>query len=74
MILFPVALFFMIFSLCTGSTETTNLSENTGKVKEEEVAHLEILLPGVNLPLNQIGYYIVSLLVCSFVHEAGNDC
>jgi S2P endopeptidase len=72
MILFPVALFFMIFSLCTGSSETTNLSENTGKTSVEEVAHLEILLPGVNLPLNQIGYYILSLLICSFVHEAGH--
>lgn len=67
MILFPVALFFMIFSLFP---ETTNLpNNNTGK--QEEVAHLEILLPGVNLPLNQIGYYIFALLICSIVHEAG---
>lgn len=71
MLLFPVALFFMIFSLFTGSSETTNLSDNTGKPREE-VAHLDILLPGVNLPLNQIGFYILSLLICSFVHEAGN--
>lgn len=74
MILFPVALFFMIFSLFTGTTETMNLStENSGKVREEEIAHLEILLPGVNLPLNQIGYYIISLLICSVVHEAGKN-
>lgn len=72
MILCPIALFFMLFSLFTGPADTNLSNGYTGK-QQEEVAHLEILLPGVNLPLNQIFYYIVALLICSIVHEAGKE-
>jgi len=33
---------------------------------------LEILLPGVNLPLEEIGYYITTLVLCLVVHEMGH--
>ncbi len=33
---------------------------------------LQPVLPGVNLPLGDLGYYFVTLLVCSVVHEAGH--
>lgn len=76
MILFPIATCLMVISLFNnGSSETTNLpssSSSSGSSSADDFAHLEILLPGVNLPLNQIGYYILALLICSVVHEAGN--
>ncbi|XP_033253578.1 membrane-bound transcription factor site-2 protease-like [Drosophila miranda] len=33
---------------------------------------LEILLPGVNLPLEEIGYYFTTLVLCLVVHEMGH--
>lgn len=29
-------------------------------------------MPGVNLPLNHLGFYILTLLMCVFLHEAGH--
>lgn len=80
-VLFPISLCLMIFSLFSSSTsqQQTNLlaSSSSGSnnlaIETEDIAHLEILLPGVNLPLNQIFYYILSLLICSVVHEAGKN-
>lgn len=74
MILFPIATILIIQSLFSGSSALPALNGNTEQavVQSEDLARLEILLPGVNLPLNQIGYYIAALLICSVVHEAGH--
>ena len=32
----------------------------------------QVVLPGVTLPMSDIGYYIMALLFCSVVHEAGH--
>jgi len=29
-------------------------------------------MPGVNLPMNQISYYLLTLLVCGILHELGH--
>lgn len=29
-------------------------------------------MPGVNLPVNQLGFYLLTLLVCVVLHEAGH--
>lgn len=71
MILFPVAICLVVASLFSGSSSPTSQNESTVEVTKE-VARLEILLPGINLPLNQIGYYVLALLICSVVHEAGH--
>jgi S2P endopeptidase len=68
-LLFPVAMCLVVASLFSGSAPTANGTTNN---QVEDVARLEILLPGVNLPLNEIGYYILALLICSVVHEAGH--
>lgn len=33
---------------------------------------LQPVLPGVNMPLGELGYYFVTLLICSIIHEAGH--
>lgn len=33
---------------------------------------LELLIPGVNLPIEQIGFYFTALLISTFVHEIGH--
>ena len=32
----------------------------------------EVMLPGLTVPISEVGYYIFALLVCSLVHEAGH--
>lgn len=32
----------------------------------------QVVLPGVTLPISDIGYYMMALLFCSAVHEAGH--
>lgn len=69
MALAPIALIMVILSLFTGVSSASTSPSATGV---QDIAHLEILLPGVNLPLNEFGYYIIALLICSVVHEAGH--
>ncbi|KAH8280316.1 hypothetical protein KR018_002441 [Drosophila ironensis] len=61
--LLPVGLILLIVTIFSGSEPTAG---GAGAVQ------LEILLPGVNLPLEEIGYYITTLLLCLLVHEAGH--
>ncbi|XP_036140201.1 membrane-bound transcription factor site-2 protease isoform X2 [Monomorium pharaonis] len=35
-------------------------------------AILEPMLPGVDVPFHEIGYYIITLAICSIVHELGH--
>ena len=37
-----------------------------------EKLSFQVMLPGVTLPISDIGYYIIALLLCSVVHEAGH--
>ncbi|KAG5667950.1 hypothetical protein PVAND_015910 [Polypedilum vanderplanki] len=77
-LLLPISLIVMILSLFSGSSSDTIKNQNTNLISDNKNdesgngAHLEILLPGVNLPLDQIGYYVISLLICSVVHESGH--
>ena len=66
-VLIPFAISLLVLSLMSFENSSTASSNNV----KEEAAHLEILLPGVNLPLNQLVYYVITLLICSVVHEAG---
>lgn len=72
MILFPIATILIVQSLFSVSSLTTSNGNAQAVMQSEDFARLEILLPGVNLPLNQIGYYIAALFICSVVHEAGH--
>lgn len=66
-LLFPVALVLVLIS-----TFSSGNSGDGGSEKSSEIVRLEILLPGVNLPISQFGYYIISMLICSVVHELGH--
>lgn len=70
MVLMPFAICLLVLSLMSfENSQSISTEINSNNVKE--TAHLEILLPGVNLPLNQLVYYVMALLICSVVHEAG---
>lgn len=40
--------------------------------KEKETVVIQPVLPGVNVPNSELGYYFVSLLLCSIYHELGH--
>lgn len=44
----------------------------SAKVAGGNTVELELMLPGINLPLDEIGYYITALAICSVVHEMGH--
>lgn len=73
-LLFPVAMYFVISSIFSGSTagSANPKADDSVSIQSQDVAQLQILLPGVNLPVNQILYYVIALLICSVVHEAGH--
>lgn len=45
---------------------------NAAKQKPAEKQVLTPVMPGVNLPMNQISYYLLTLLVCGILHELGH--
>lgn len=67
-VLFPFALVFVFSTIFSKSSHSSAVTSSA----TENAARLEILLPGVNLPMNEIGYYLVALLICSVVHELGH--
>ncbi|KAL3316436.1 Membrane-bound transcription factor site-2 protease [Cichlidogyrus casuarinus] len=60
-----VAMFFSLFLLST-------LIYNTFSQKKIENQVITTVIPGVNLPLNHLWIYFVTLLVCAILHEAGH--
>lgn len=67
--IFPVAVFLVISSIFSPANSQSSVIKSS---KAESAAHLEILLPGVNLPVEEIAYYVIALLICSVVHELGH--
>uniref|UniRef100_A0A1L8DTQ4 Membrane-bound transcription factor site-2 protease n=1 Tax=Nyssomyia neivai TaxID=330878 RepID=A0A1L8DTQ4_9DIPT len=62
LILLPVSLVLLLWSLFRTH------SGGTG----ESIVDVEVLLPGVTLPLDELHYYLGTLLVSSVVHELGH--
>lgn len=52
-----------------GNGAGSNILRNPAQI---QTISLEILLPGVNLPLDEIGYYVATLLISTVVHELGH--
>ncbi|XP_039437742.1 membrane-bound transcription factor site-2 protease-like [Culex pipiens pallens] len=75
-ILMPLASFLIIASTFhTKSGHGGKGSEGAGSngvAGVKESVSLDLLIPGVNLPLNEIGYYVAALAINSVVHELGH--
>jgi len=65
-LLLPVAVVLLIVSAFHTSTTTE------GNNQQDDTVRLEVLIPGVNLPLEEIGYFVTSLAICSIFHELGH--
>jgi len=62
------------FSTSVGQVESapTVISAGEPAGDPEDAILLQPVLPGVNLPLSELGYYFAALLACSAIHEAGH--
>lgn len=68
-LLLPIGLIVIIVTIfSSGEADGSALASPSGVPPVQ----LEILLPGVNLPLEEIGYYITTLVLCLVVHEMGH--
>lgn len=52
--------------------QTTQSDSKSASTAPPHDVGLEIMIPGVNLPANEMGYYICALGLCSIVHELGH--
>lgn len=50
----------------------TSFFQNFSSSVSSNVITIEPIVPGINLPLSELGYYSFSLVLCSIVHEAGH--
>lgn len=69
-LLLPVGIILLIITIFSGSDSGTSAAAST--TVSTPAVQLEILLPGVNLPLQEIGYYIATLVLCTLLHELGH--
>lgn len=70
----PILLVYHLCSLYAQAASGRALSadDSARNIDQHDNVRLEIMLPGVNLPLDEIGYYIAALGICSVVHEIGH--
>lgn len=73
-LLMPLASLLIVVSAfhtkSSGKPSSDSAAGASGAVAE--TVSLELLIPGVNLPLNEIGFYIAALAINSVVHELGH--
>ena len=66
-----ITLFLFIPSLIMLASTAIVSFDNMMHLKKEE-AMLQPVVPGVNLPSYDLPYYLITLLVCTVVHEIGH--
>ncbi|XP_030375321.1 membrane-bound transcription factor site-2 protease [Scaptodrosophila lebanonensis] len=68
-LLLPIGIILLIITIFGGAQGGSNVMATSATTSPGQ---LEILLPGVNLPLQEIGYYIATLVMCTVLHELGH--
>lgn len=68
LILLPITVFILLFSLL----QSHDKKELDSSIIPLQSVNVEILLPGFNLPVNEIGFYIAALAISSILHELGH--
>jgi len=66
--LIPVAVYILIMNLI----RELGLVDGSGDGSNGDQLVIQPILPGVNIPNSELGYYFISLLVCSVYHELGH--
>lgn len=67
LLILPVSVLLLIIALSQNF-----ISTNVAGVYKSSNLVIEPLIPGLNLPASEIGYYSLSLILCSIIHELGH--
>lgn len=76
--LVPVGIILLFITIFGGSSSSSQHQQDDAysfsgaDTTKSHSLNVEILLPGVNLPLEEIGYYVATLLISTVVHELGH--
>ncbi|XP_058463270.1 membrane-bound transcription factor site-2 protease [Malaya genurostris] len=54
------------------NSDVTSSGSSVSWTGYRETVSLDLLIPGINLPINEIGYYISALAINSIIHELGH--
>ncbi|XP_046507391.1 membrane-bound transcription factor site-2 protease-like [Equus quagga] len=57
-------------SFSSPSSSSSSLSSSSSSVHNEQV--LQVVVPGINLPVNQLTYFFAAVLISGVVHEIGH--
>ena len=68
--LIPVGLILLFITIFGGGSGESRTHVGGGGTSSS--VKVEILLPGLNLPLEEIGYYVATLLCSTVLHELGH--
>lgn len=66
--LLPIAVAIIVMSTF-GNPDNSSTEKGLARV---ENIRIDLMLPGVNLPINEIVYYILALAISSVIHELGH--
>lgn len=69
LLMVPISIFLLLYSIVQNHFPTSTLNTNS-PVRDN--IKIEPVLPGVNLPINELSYYVFTLIFCSIVHELGH--
>ncbi|KAL7059177.1 hypothetical protein AAHC03_013510 [Spirometra sp. Aus1] len=69
---FSVGTAFSAIFMCLSVVVLSLLAYNTVMRKPIEKQIITPVMPGVNLPVSHIGFYMLTLLICVVLHEAGH--
>ncbi|XP_055386830.1 membrane-bound transcription factor site-2 protease [Condylostylus longicornis] len=71
--LIPISVIILIMTLFKWDLGSGKVpSSSTTSSSTQAIPQMQILLPGVTLPLQEIGFYVATLIICSILHEMGH--
>lgn len=70
LVMVPISIYLLLYSIFQNHFPTYS-SVNTTSSARDSIKIVPVL-PGVNLPINELSYYVFTLIFCSIVHELGH--
>ena len=75
LLLTPIAFAVLVYAVFTSYTRMAFPAKEEATVAMTKVnrpIEVDLLIPGVTLPINELGFYVSALLICTVLHELGH--
>lgn len=70
--LVPFSMAVLVYAVVQAFSTSAETSPGTAATALAPVVEVELLIPGVTLPFDELGFYVVTLMICTVVHEVGH--